>query len=228
VRCGAPGLHSTEATLGRPGEKAPPSCRGSCQWYRPILVGAATREVLAEAVIANHSCPTPTHWTSPFRTPGGHPPMTRAEQPSRRSLLAVAVAAATAGAASPAAAAGSTDRPARTRTAAPSKAPSRLVDNHAWTSYTDWRGGTAAGTRAVPGVRPGPGDRTPEGRTDYKDPHTGTTATWEYARWTSPVHRLAVPATEVIPPGTRGPRRAPGSRSSCRARTPTARPRPGT
>ncbi|MFG2348544.1 peptidase C39 family protein [Streptomyces phaeochromogenes] len=127
--------------------------------------------------------------------------MTRAEQPSRRSLLAVAVAAATAGAASPAAAAaGSTAGPARTtRTAAPSKAPSRLVDNHAWTSYTDWRGGTAAGTRAVPGVRPGLAIGTPEGGTDYKDPHTGTTATWEYARWTSPVHRLAVPATEVIP-----------------------------
>ncbi|MGW2289141.1 peptidase C39 family protein [Streptomyces phaeochromogenes] len=125
--------------------------------------------------------------------------MTRAEQPSRRSLLAVAVAAATAGAASPAAAAGSTADPASTRTAAPSKAPSRLVDNHAWTSYTDWRGGTAAGTRAVPGVRPGLAIGTPAGRTDYKDPHTGTTATWEYARWTSPVHRLAVPSTEVIP-----------------------------
>lgn len=126
--------------------------------------------------------------------------MTRAEQPSRRSLLAVAVAAATAGAASPAAAAaGSAAGPARTRTAAPSKAPSRLVDNHAWTSYTDWRGGTAEGTRAVPGVRPGLAIRTPKGRTDYKDPHTGTTATWEYARWTSPVHRLAVPSTEVIP-----------------------------
>ncbi|MFD3375861.1 peptidase C39 family protein [Streptomyces sp. NPDC058697] len=126
--------------------------------------------------------------------------MTRAEQPSRRSLLAVAVAAATAGAASPAAAAtGSTAGPASTRTAAPSKAPSRLVDNHAWTSYTDWRGGTAAGTRAVPGVRPGLAIGTPEGRTDYQDPHTGTTATWEYARWTSPVHRLAVPSTEVIP-----------------------------
>ncbi|GHB39179.1 membrane protein [Streptomyces umbrinus] len=112
----------------------------------------------------------------------------------------MAVAAATAGAASPAAAAaGSTAGPARTRTAAPSKAPSRLVDNHAWTSYTDWRGGTAAGTRAVPGVRPGLAIETPAGRTDYKDPHTGTTATWEYARWTSPVHRLAVPSTEVIP-----------------------------
>ncbi|MCZ4514472.1 peptidase C39 family protein, partial [Streptomyces sp. ActVer] len=98
-----------------------------------------------------------------------------------------------------AAAAGSGAGPARTRTAAPSKAPSRLVGNHSWTSYTDWRGGTAEGTRAVPGVRPGLAIETPKGRTDYKDPHTGTTATWEYARWTSPVHRLAVPATEVIP-----------------------------
>ncbi|WP_181791721.1 peptidase C39 family protein, partial [Streptomyces phytophilus] len=34
--------------------------------------------------------------------------------------------------------------------------------------------------------------------TDYADPHTGTTASWEYATWTSPVHRLAPPATEVV------------------------------
>jgi hypothetical protein len=72
------------------------------------------------------------------------------------------------------------------------------VDNHAWTSYADWRGGTAEGTRAVQGSRPGLEIRTPEGRIDYQDPHTNTTATWEYARWTSPVHRLAVPSTEVI------------------------------
>ncbi|MCX4232220.1 peptidase C39 family protein [Streptomyces ortus] len=124
--------------------------------------------------------------------------MTRAEQPSRRTLLAAAVAAVAAGAASPAAAA---SPPARTPAgpAAPTpKAPSALVDNHAWTSYADWRGGTAEGTRAVQGSRPGLEIRTPEGRTDYTDPHTNTTATWEYARWTSPLHRLAVPSTEVI------------------------------
>ncbi|MFE1800533.1 peptidase C39 family protein [Streptomyces sp. NPDC059517] len=124
--------------------------------------------------------------------------MTRAEQPSRRTVLAAAVAAATAGAASPAAAASPSARPARTPAAPSSKAPSGLVDNHAWTSYADWRDGTAAGTRAVQGARPGLEIRTPEGRVDYPDPHTGTTATWEYARWTSPVHRLAVPSTEVI------------------------------
>ncbi|MFJ8940079.1 peptidase C39 family protein [Streptomyces sp. NPDC102365] len=124
--------------------------------------------------------------------------MTRAEQPSRRTVLAAAVAAVAAGAASPAAAA---SPPARTPAgpAAPTpKAPSALVDNHAWTSYADWRGGTAEGTRAVQGARPGLEIRTPEGRIDYQDPHTNTTATWEYARWTSPVHRLAVPSTEVI------------------------------
>lgn len=120
--------------------------------------------------------------------------MTRAEQPSRRSLLAVAVAATVAGAASPAAAAGSSARTAHT----PSKAPSGQVDNRAWTSYTDWRGGTAEGTRAISGKRPGLVIATPAGRTDYPDPHTGRTATWEYARWTSPVHRLAVPSTEAI------------------------------
>ncbi|NGO47239.1 peptidase C39 family protein [Streptomyces ureilyticus] len=120
--------------------------------------------------------------------------MTRAQQPSRRSLLAVAMAAAAAGAASPAAAAGSSARAAH----APSKAPSGQVDNRAWTSYADWRGGTAKGTRAVSGKRPGLVIATPAGRTDYADPHTGRTTTWEYARWTSPVHRLAVPSTEVI------------------------------
>ncbi|MEV0218957.1 peptidase C39 family protein [Streptomyces sp. NPDC050704] len=124
--------------------------------------------------------------------------MTRAEQPSRRSLLAVAVTAAAAGASSPAATADSAARPAKAPMTAPSKAASGLMDNRAWTSYADWSGGTAEGTRAVAGDRPGLVLGTPEGRTDYRDPHTGRTATWEYARWTSPVHRLAVPSTEVI------------------------------
>ncbi|MFI8827320.1 peptidase C39 family protein [Streptomyces sp. NPDC053431] len=85
----------------------------------------------------------------------------------------------------------------------------RLVDNHFWSSYTDWRCGIAAGTRAVSGHRPGLVIDTPAGRTDYTDPHTGRTSTWEHASWTSPTHTSAVPATEVIaswnahtPPGT--------------------------
>lgn len=132
--------------------------------------------------------------------------MTRASEPSRRAVLAAAVAvAATAGAAAPAAAASpdaadAADGPAEARTRHPRRghAPARPVDHHAWTSAADWRSGTARGTRAVPGTRPGLAIASPAGTVAYPDPHTGTTATWEYATWTSPVHRLTVPATEAI------------------------------
>ncbi|HSX96592.1 MAG TPA: peptidase C39 family protein, partial [Streptomyces sp.] len=67
-----------------------------------------------------------------------------------------------------------------------------------WTTYTDWRSGSPEGTRAQAGERPGLVIDVPLGRVDYTDPHTGRTAAWEYATWTSPVHRLGVPATEVI------------------------------
>lgn len=139
--------------------------------------------------------------------------MSRAEQPSRRTVLTAAVAAAMTGAAVPAAAATSPDptvgpapdpapgTPTDAVTdpaATPARAPARPVDNRAWTTYTDWCGGTANGTRAVAGTRPGLEIAAPAGTTEYTDPHTGTTAGWEYATWTSGVHRLAVPATEVI------------------------------
>lgn len=119
--------------------------------------------------------------------------MSRAEQPSRRTLLTAAIAAAVAGGAVPAM--------AGTATAAEDRAEAattRPVDNRAWTTYSDWREGDAHGTRAVAGARPGLVIGTAAGTTDYTDPHTGRTATWEYATWTSPVHRLSVPATEVI------------------------------
>ncbi|MFD9793788.1 peptidase C39 family protein [Streptomyces sp. NPDC059070] len=112
----------------------------------------------------------------------------------RRTVLAAALAVA-AGTAVPAAAA---PRPARPAGARPPKGVPALVDNRAWTSYADWRSGSAAGARAVPGRRPGLVLARPAGRTDYTDPHTRKTATWEYASWTSPVHRSTVPATEVI------------------------------
>ncbi|MFE9397590.1 peptidase C39 family protein [Streptomyces flavidovirens] len=120
---------------------------------------------------------------------------------SRRTVLTAAIAAAvgaTAATTSPAAAA-----------VAAAADPPRLVDNHSWSSAKDWRSGTAAGTTTVEGRRPGLVIGTPSGRTDYTDPHTGTTSTWETATWTSPAHRSTVPATEVIaswnahtPPGT--------------------------
>ncbi|MER6345769.1 peptidase C39 family protein [Streptomyces sp. NPDC001595] len=120
--------------------------------------------------------------------------MSRAEQPSRRTVLAVAVAAAVAGSAGTATA-GTT----ATAGGGGTGVPARPIDNRAWTTYTHWRGGTAEGTRAVAGARPGLVISVPLGTTDYADPHTGRTSRWEYATWTSPVHRLATPATEVIP-----------------------------
>ncbi|MEU6775890.1 peptidase C39 family protein [Streptomyces sp. NPDC046759] len=121
--------------------------------------------------------------------------MSRAQQPSRRSVLAVAVATAVAGATAPAAAAA--QRPAGAADD-PGRAQARPIDYHAWTTYRAWRRGAAQGVRAASGARPGVVIGVPAGRTDYTDPHTGTTATWEYATWTSPVHRLTVPATEVV------------------------------
>ncbi|MFE5894648.1 peptidase C39 family protein [Streptomyces sp. NPDC002285] len=118
--------------------------------------------------------------------------MSRAEQPSRRIVLAAAVAAAVTGSAGPAVAG------ARPAAKGPASAPARTVDNRAWTSYADWHSGAARGTRAVAGARPGIVIAKAAGTTDYTDPHTGRTARWEYATWTSPVHRLSVPATEAI------------------------------
>ncbi|MFJ7340442.1 peptidase C39 family protein [Streptomyces sp. NPDC101110] len=123
--------------------------------------------------------------------------MRRAEQPSRRTVLAAAVAAAVTAGAGPAAA--DPEAPMTTDTADPARAvPARPVDNRSWFSYGDWSGGTAKGTRAVAGARPGVVIAKAAATVRYTDPHTGTTAAWEYGTWTSPVHRLAVPATEAI------------------------------
>jgi len=121
--------------------------------------------------------------------------MSRAEQPSRRSVLAAAVAAAVAGGTGAAVAAG-TDGTAETVDGEAARA--RPVDHRSWFTYADWITGVAQGTRAVAGARPGLAVDAPLGTLDYTDPHTKTTASWEYATWTSPVHRLAVPATETI------------------------------
>lgn len=121
--------------------------------------------------------------------------MSTAEQPSRRTVLAAAVAAAVVSGAGPAVAASGT---AAADAEDPGHTAARSVDYRAWATYQDWRCGAATGTRAVAGRRPGLVIADPAGTTDYTDPHTGTTAAWEYATWTSPVHRLAVPASEVI------------------------------
>jgi hypothetical protein len=129
--------------------------------------------------------------------------MSSVEQPSRRTLLAAAVAAAVAGgppsSASAASAAGASETVSDAVDAG-ATTPARSVDYRGWTTYADWCSGVADGVRAVAGTRPGVAVAVdaPLGVVEHTDPHSRTTASWEFATWTSPLHRLAVPATEVI------------------------------
>ncbi|MGP4000625.1 peptidase C39 family protein [Streptomyces sp. 8N706] len=130
----------------------------------------------------------------------------------RRTVLAAALAAAAGAAAAPSAlaapAASSTAKGTGTTagtgsgsgsgTGSGSARGAARVDYHGWTTYTDWRSGAANGARAVAGARAGVVIGAPAGVTDYTDPHTGRTATWEYATWTSPVRKPATPASEVV------------------------------
>lgn len=111
----------------------------------------------------------------------------------RRAVLVAALAVATAATAA-------TVAGGSAAAAAPpaSRGPARTVDNRFWFSYAHWLAGTHHGTTAVAGTRPGLEIATPTGRTEYTDPHTGKKSTWEYATWTSPVHRSTVPATEAV------------------------------
>ncbi|GAA3193971.1 MULTISPECIES: peptidase C39 family protein [Streptomyces] len=125
---------------------------------------------------------------------------------SRRTVLAAALAAAAATAAPAAAAA---PHPTGAGPAPRTARPRRTVDHHSWTTAADWARGTHDGTGPAPSACPGIRLLAPAGTAEYHDPHTGTTATWEYATWTGPGHTLAVPATELIaswnahtPPGT--------------------------
>ncbi|MCD9143211.1 peptidase C39 family protein [Streptomyces albireticuli] len=96
----------------------------------------------------------------------------------------------------PADPAGSPSAGSSSPAAAPGGRPA--VDDRAWTTAADWRQGSAHGTRVRTGERPGLTVARPVGTLDYTDPHTRTTTAWEYATWTSPVHRPSVPASEVI------------------------------
>ncbi|WP_282696485.1 peptidase C39 family protein [Streptomyces sp. CC208A] len=116
---------------------------------------------------------------------------------SRRTVLAAALAAA-AGTAATGAVPASAAEPAPAPGGDAGAGAPGTVANRFWSTLTDWRSGAAEGTRAVAGHRPGLVLDAPLGRTDHTDPHTGRTSPWEYARWTSPAHTPAVPATEVI------------------------------
>ncbi|SFE63385.1 Peptidase_C39 like family protein [Actinacidiphila alni] len=125
----------------------------------------------------------------------------------RRAVLAAALAAAAATAtataqsasAAPAAPSGAAGPDAAARHHAGGGASDEApVDYHGWTTLPDWLFGTHHGTLPLPGRRPGVVIGRATGTLDYTDPHTGTTATWESASWTSPVRRVPHPASELI------------------------------
>ncbi|MEH1169603.1 peptidase C39 family protein [Micromonospora sp. CPCC 205539] len=67
-----------------------------------------------------------------------------------------------------------------------------------WSGPVDWLRGSRAGTRVVPGLRSGLTLARPTGTTEYADPHSGVTRTWEYGTWTSPKTPVGFDATELI------------------------------
>lgn len=84
-------------------------------------------------------------------------------------------------------------------------APQAEVDFHEWSSAPDFRAGAAEGA-SVDGDTVQIG--SPLGTVQHPAPDGGL-RDYEYARWTSPLHRLGFPATELVtswnaatPPGT--------------------------
>ncbi|MER6254843.1 peptidase C39 family protein [Streptomyces sp. NPDC001584] len=120
------------------------------------------------------------------------------EPTPRRAVLVAALAVATAATAATVSGGSASAAPPTPPAPPTPRPPGRTVDNRFWYSYGHWLAGTHQGTTAVGGARPGLEIATAAGRTEYADPHTGRKSTWEYATWTSPVHRSTVPATEAI------------------------------
>lgn len=89
-----------------------------------------------------------------------------------------------------------------------------LVDNHSWSTYTDWRSGCGAGTRAVAGRRPGLVIDKPRGvpTTPIRTPGTPPPGSTRPGPRPGTGPRSRRPRSSR--PGTRTPRQAPGSRSS--------------
>ncbi|MEE3919269.1 hypothetical protein V2I01_15735 [Micromonospora sp. BRA006-A] len=85
--------------------------------------------------------------------------------------------------------------------------------------FPDWRTGTHQGTRAVPGRHPALTIARPVGTTEFTDEHTGTTRTWGTPPGPHPSGGSASTPPRWSRRGTPPPRPAPGSRSSCTART---------
>lgn len=82
-------------------------------------------------------------------------------------------------------------------TRAATTVPLSQVDQQRWTTTGDFARGGHEGTTAVPGGRLAM--TRAAGRTTYTDPFgDGKATTWDYARWTSPSHRLRFGATELV------------------------------
>ncbi|MBB5872392.1 hypothetical protein F4553_005826 [Allocatelliglobosispora scoriae] len=68
---------------------------------------------------------------------------------------------------------------------------------HRWSDASDWRSGTSASTLTLP-LGLGVTMLRPAGTTDYTDPHTGITKTWDYSTWTSKVTPVGFDASELV------------------------------
>jgi Peptidase_C39 like family len=103
----------------------------------------------------------------------------------RTTIALVGAIALTIGVAAPASAA-----------ASPAPTHDEQITFQEWSSYRDWRAGTHDGTVALPVA--GLTILRPAGSTDYADPHTGETRTWDYATWTSPIRQVGFDASELV------------------------------
>jgi Peptidase_C39 like family len=79
---------------------------------------------------------------------------------------------------------------------APAEVDTAPVDFHRWRSLPEFFSGRVEGLLPAPGggLRIG----RPAGTVDYTEPYLGTTRRYEFARWTSPLHRQGFDATQLV------------------------------
>ena len=75
--------------------------------------------------------------------------------------------------------------------------PGESISVHRWTGPRDFTSGSFRGTRPAESAR-ALTIAHPAGTRTYTDPYGGGTQRWDYARWTSPMHRVGFGATELV------------------------------